>query len=397
MTLIGVICEYNPFHYGHQKQLEYLHRTFPNATLVSVMSGNFVQRGDGAVLDKYLRAEMAVACGADLVLELPLPYCMGGAAYFATAGIRLLDAIGAEGVCYGCESEPEIIQKTVANLSSPTFLSALAQNKDPSCALAYRKARTYAALYGTPLLQKPNDILALEYEKAIQTEKSPLLTYPLQREGFWSATASRAALQTGDADALEALLPKQVLERLPERKERPCLSHLDGAVLSFFRHIDPQSLRAYAEWTEDSAYRFTKKAQRATGIADLLEQCKNKRYTDARLRRMLWSALIGFTEADLKAPPCYTNLLGANAKGRAALKQIKKQGKIPVLTKPAHILRLPKTAEKAVAIAKRGESWYSLLYTPPHSAEEFLKKGPYLSIDTMEEKEYVSLASKMDS
>ena len=174
MQAVGVICEYNPLHSGHAYQLTKLKEA---QAVICLMSGNFTQRGEAAVLPPAERAAMALAAGADLVLELPFPFCCGSARYFATAGVRALAALGCDTLCFGSEcADKDALLAAAARLNEAEFAESL-QSRTPNTGDA---AAHFSALGDTPA---SNDILALEYTRAILEEQLLLEIAPILREG----------------------------------------------------------------------------------------------------------------------------------------------------------------------------------------------------------------------
>ncbi len=377
---IGIICEYNPFHYGHLRQIEAIRRAYgEDCAIVAIMSGNFVQRGEIALFDKYLRAKVAVEHGVDLVLELPFPYAMGGARYFARGAIALANALQLDALCFGCESEFAAIEQAARRLSSDTFCSMLAQNSDKSVSLAIRRDALYRDLYGEALSALPNDILAMEYLQALWESKSPIAVYPLRRAGPFSATKSRAAFRQEDAETLSKMLPPLALTRFADPSLRTDIALLDRAILAYFRQKSANELAVFAEFTPDAAQVFAREAKSAQSVVTLLAACRTKHYPDARLRRMLWSALTQITEGDLRAAPQYTLVLAASKPcGAACLRALRKRADLPILTKPAHIRRQSAAVQAAFAHSERAEAWVSLAFPTVKDADSMMRKSPYL-------------------
>jgi len=183
---IGIICEYNPFHLGHQKQIDTVRRAFgEECSIICLMSGNYVQRGAPAVFEKSLRAKAAVLCGADLVLELPVQYALSSAEGFAAGGVKILSDF-CDVLCFGSETGTVGSLTAVAEkLLSPSFPEALHRELDKG--LSFAAARQIALGDSGSLLQHPNDILAVEYCKAILSQNSPMLPMPIPREGSYHA------------------------------------------------------------------------------------------------------------------------------------------------------------------------------------------------------------------
>ena len=219
MNAVGIICEYNPFHLGHARMLKGLRRQY-DAPLVCAMSGNFVQRGDAAVAHKHARGEMAVRCGADLVLELPTPWAMASAERFAAGGVALLASTGVVShLAFGSEcGDLTALQAAEAALSQPELMPRIRQLLAQG--MAYAPARQQAAEeLGAPprMLSRPNDILAIEYLKALRRQKAPMEPLAVLRQGAGhdgapsgdtaSASYLRTLLRSGRTDEALSYLP----------------------------------------------------------------------------------------------------------------------------------------------------------------------------------------------
>ena len=184
MKITGIICEYNPLHLGHKKQLDTVRAADPDGGIVCLMSGNFVQRGMPAVFDKMLRAKAAVQCGADLVLELPVTVSLSSAEGFAAGGVSILSKFCSH-LCFGAETaDGEALTELAAALLSPHFPAALREELDKG--YSFPKARQNALEsmgYNSAVLSSPNNILAVEYCKAILDQNSKLIPMPIFRQG----------------------------------------------------------------------------------------------------------------------------------------------------------------------------------------------------------------------
>ena len=261
MNAIGIICEYNPFHLGHARMLEGLRRQY-DAPLVCAMSGNFVQRGDAAVAHKHARAEMAVRCGADLVLELPTPWAMASAERFADGGVELLTSTGVVShLAFGSEcGDLTALQAAEAALSRPELMPRIRQLLAQG--MAYAPARQQAAEeLGAPprMLSRPNDILAIEYLKALRRQKAPMEPLAVLRQGAGhdgtpsgdtaSASYLRTLLRSGRTDEALSYLPApaaQVLRRELALGQAPAdLSYCQRAILARLRQLREEDFLPY--------------------------------------------------------------------------------------------------------------------------------------------------------
>ena len=362
MIKIGVICEYNPFHKGHERLLSALRSAFEgeDALILSLMSGNYVERGDFAVLPKYQRAAMALRHGSDLVLELPYPYAGACGEVFAAAGVSLLTSLGMDEIAFGAECGDAVaLAETADRLLSPAFEQALAEEKKrcPQAAFAPLRAKVFRALYGKDLPVLPNDMLALEYLKAIKRQKAPLVPRVIPRAGQESAAAVRNAFAAGDFAALSSLVPDDVAALLA--KSRPVtLDKMEKAFLASLRLADPagKTWDQVADAPSSLLRRLQKTAMSAESLDELLQKAATKKYTNARIRRALLSWTLGVTRERLAAPPCFTRLLGANEKRRRYLSSLS----FPVITRGGEQNKWGSLVADALNFADRADRFYAL-------------------------------------
>ncbi len=323
MEITGIICEYNPFHNGHQKQLHTVHRQYPEGGIVCLMSGSFVQRGAPAVFDKSLRASAAVRSGADLVLELPVNACLSSAEGFAAEGVRILSAF-CKRLCFGAETgSATTLMDAAKRLQSPEFTRALHLQLDMG--LSFPAARQ--AALGSDLLSRPNDILAVEYCKAILNQKSDLEPMVIRREGSYHA--AEADPENPSATSLRALLPYDDtwLQFVP-KEARPCfmgavrheLAFGQRAVLARLRSMTEADFEALPHGSEGLWRKFMHAVRSETELEEILTAVKSKRYTRTRLDRMLMCAYLGITREMLVSPAPYVRVLAFNDRGRQILK-----------------------------------------------------------------------------
>ena len=343
MRTAGIICEYNPFHNGHQHQLEAVRqRLGPDTALVCVMSGNYVQRGEPAMFDRLLRARAAVDCGADLVLELPLTACLDSAEGFAAAGVSILRRLGAvDTLAFGAETGTVGTLMRLADcLLSPELSPALRRQLDAG--LPFPKAREKAAeeLCGLgSLLQSPNDILAVEYCKAVRRTGAALEVLPLRRQGSdrdrggWSA-------QSPSAEGIRRLL----LHHDPAWKSCTPVPDLFASVPVHTAAAGERALLARlrmlsdGEWTqvphggEGLRNRVRRAVMAHSTLEGALREAACGRYPLARIRRLMLCACLGIREEDKTDEPAYVRLLALSDRGREVLHRAKKAADpLPVL------------------------------------------------------------------
>ncbi len=338
MAVVGIICEYNPFHRGHLRQLRLVRAALgPETAVVCAMSGNYVQRGMPAAWDKYARAEAAVAAGADLVLELPLTGVLSSAEGFARAGVALLSSLGVVDVLsFGAEcGDGAALEALADRMEGPAFSEALRTGLDRG--LSYAAARQQAADDTEELLSRPNNILALEYLRALRRIQSPLRPMVIARNGDYHALTPDA--EAPSASALRAMLPgngwqayvppeaAQILAAAPQYD----FAHGERAVLARLRAMERRDWEACAHGSEG----LWSKAWRAAGTAPdcdaFLQAVKSKRYPLARVRRLLLCAYLGITQADLQRPVPYGRILAVGPAGRGLLRQARDNGSLPLV------------------------------------------------------------------
>ena len=337
MKIVGIICEYNPLHRGHKKQIDEIRRICGEDTaVVCLMSGNFVQRGAPAIIDKSVRAKAALYSGADLVLELPVEYALSSAEGFAAGGVRILGDF-CDFLCFGAENpDPAPLLAVADALLSDAFPPLLkAQLETGKSFPAARQAALARMGLDSALLETPNNILAVEYCKAIRSQKCAMAPLPIFRGGSYhdveadpdnpSATSLRRMLLSGEP--IDAFVPDCV----PFFRKTPLHTLRTGerAVLARLRTMTDEEFEALPYGSEGLWRKFMHACRSESTIEDIISATKSKRYTRTRLDRMLMCAFLGLSLQDLMTPPPYTRVLGFTDRGRAVLKQARKTGSFP--------------------------------------------------------------------
>ncbi len=361
MHTLGIICEYNPLHKGHAYHLA---SAGERGLVVCLMSGNFTQRGEAAILPPVPRAAMAVAAGADLVLELPFPYAAASARYFATAGVRALAALGCDTLTFGSESaDASALLAGAKRLLDPDFEAKRnAYTPDTGDAAAH-----FATLGECPA---SNDILALEYARAVLAEGHTMDLLPVKRVGaayrdtdvecsYPSATALRSSLARGE-DIVAHIPPDgvEIFRKAVAEYGLADTARLGSAMLAALRA--GRFAKDSAECGVGLAAHLVNAAGDATDYASLCRAAATKRYTDGRIRRALLCLLAGVKREDLTAPPAYLRLLAANARGREYLAKTRKTRTVPVVTKQSEIVALGDAASRARALSAVCDGLYAL-------------------------------------
>ena len=334
---VAVICEYDPFHRGHQCQLARIRERFgADAAVIALMSGDVVQRGRPALYPKAARAEAALRCGCDLVLELPAPYSCGSAEIFADGAVSILSRLGGiDCLAFGSESDGDTLLGAARILESEAYRAKMA-DAPPTESYARNAERIFYELGGTMFPTEPNDILAVAYLRALDRTGAPIEPFPHRREEGFSATAAREAIRRGEDPA--SCLPAEAAAVLS--KYTPTVSPLpaaryDAAALHTLRETPLETLSAFAGLGGGVAGLLQKQAFEAAGVEELVSAATSRIYPSARIRRAILSAVLAITPADLKRPPSFTRVLAAGPRGRAYLASIRKTAAIPIVTKPA--------------------------------------------------------------
>lgn len=372
MNICGIICEFNPFHYGHAHLLEAVReRLGADCAILCAMSGDFVQRGEAAAFAKHDRAAAAVACGADLVLELPLPWCIAGAEAFALGGVALLAATGQVGhLAFGSEcADLEALTETAELLVDPAMDGMIRSGLDAGASYAAARQQAAERLAGKPLplLRAPNDILALEYLKALRRSGGGMRPLAVLRTGAGhdgpdSALALRGRLWAGED--LAALLPEPAYAALAGGAGPVAREPVETALLSRLRFL-PES--AFAEAPDagggEGFYRRVYAAARvASGLEDIPAAAVTRRYPRARVRRLCLSAALGLRAVDAAGTPPYLRVLAANGRGRALLRRMETTARLPLVTRPAVVRTLDERVQRVFDLGAAAADLLALGY-----------------------------------
>lgn len=381
MKFCAVICEYNPFHNGHKYQLAEARRLSGCNKLLCIMSGNFTQRGEAAVFHKYERARHAVLGGADAVIELPAAFAVAPAELFARGAVHILASIPAvTALAFGCESgtKEDFLRTARATLSeSKQFRAALREHmKDGT---SYIRARN-AALLETgadadeALLSSPNNILGTEYCRAILAQGAAIEPLPIPRVGggyadtalfrdFSSATALRAAMQDGSRKAKRALkgnLPEEVYRAARGYAPLP----YESAALCAFLAASPEAAAACPDCAEGLENRIRAMARTNPDFSAVLEKTVSKRYTAARIRRVIAQNFLGLTRGEVTEwvqEPLYVRTLAVKKEGAEELLAALGAGKFPLIVRKSDYSLLKKDALACFETDVRANDLYNVL------------------------------------
>ena len=335
MKITGIICEYNPLHLGHKKQMEQIRRIQgADSGIVCLMSGNFVQRGAPALLDKSLRAKAAVLSGADLVLELPATVSLSSAEGFAAGGVSILSDF-CDTLCFGAENgAKDALMATAEALLRPQFSEALRVELDKGLSFpAARQAALDAMGISGDLVTQPNNILAVEYCKAILQQNSKMEPLPILRSGSYhdtlpdpenpSATALRWLFLEGGA--WQDYVPQETIDCF-ESAGLHTIEAGQRAILYRLRTMTDKEFECLPYGSEGLWRKLMHSARKEATLEDILTAVKSKRYTRTRLDRMVMCAFLGITLQDLMEKPPYVRVLAFNDRGREILKLARQTG-----------------------------------------------------------------------
>ena len=345
MKTIGIICEYNPFHNGHAHQLHTLAQLHPDALLICIMSGSFVQRGEPAIFSKFDRARWAILGGADIVIELPTLYSTGSAQLFGTGAIRMVKALAIDALSFGSETADldaliDIAKRMDCESTQEQLRTYI--NEGMSYGAAFRKA------LHTEILNTPNTLLGLEYIRAGLTYNAQLEYIPILRtsnhheetitDELPSGTALRELItNTGNLSSqLQSTIPSSITSDMTQiigNGNYVNYTRYHDTVHSLSRRTSPNELERFGDFSEGIEHLWSKAAQQSSWTA-ATEEIKSKRYTYARLQRMGAYLTLGITKDILQnameAGPQYARLLAFNNRGRQWLRN---EYKIPIIQK----------------------------------------------------------------
>lgn len=347
-NVLGIICEYNPFHNGHLMHLNEAKKMCNADFVVAVMSGNFTQRGDVALFDKWTRAEMALKNGIDLVIELPTVYATSSAENFADGAIKVLNSLGiVDYICFGSECGDINLLNTVASIlyREPKELSNLI-NMQLRSGLSYPKARELAlSMYFSnskkfsEILEDPNNILGVEYLKAIKKQKSNIIPLTIPRKysehnnskssknGMASSSAIREMLK--ENKKIHRLLPYETYELIEDKLSKKDyvtdLSVFEKEIIYTLRKMSIEEIANLPDVTEGLENKIKYAVNNFSTYEEIIENIKSKRFTRSRIQRILVYALLGITKKDMnlsKKMVPYIRILGFNKHGKKIMSAI---------------------------------------------------------------------------
>lgn len=380
MKVAGIIAEYNPFHKGHALLIEKA-RLGGATHVVAVMSGNYVQRGEPAVFPHGVRAKAALECGADLVLQLPCVYAVSGAQRFAEAGVRILASLGCtDELVFG--SECGDINRIIAAadyIYGEEIKKALKSELGKGLPFAAARENALRSIDSdsAEIIKHPNNILGVEYAAAIRRQGWGMVPVTFAREGaahdeeggesdIASASYIRKLIKEGGE--WQSYIPESAAEiftRAIENGEAfTDISTIENAVLYRMRTVGREILGNAPDVSEGIENRILEAARKAVSLEELYQLAKTKRYSHARIRRIVLNSFLGITSADAEISVPYIRVTGFNSGGAEILREVKGKTKLPLITKAADIPSLSDEAKRIFEIECSAGDIYSLGFSP---------------------------------
>ena len=384
MKLAAIIAEYNPFHNGHKYQIEKARELLgDDIAIVAIMSGNYTQRGELAITDKTYRAKAAVMSGVNLVIELPFPYSCSSAEIFATSGIHIANAIGADYLVFGSEcGDITTISKVADILSSEDFQNMVNRMKSDKEFASLGYPRLVEAAYKNICREasnfdigSPNNILAIEYMKALKTLQCAITPITIKREGagysstniienerLQSASSIRQLLVESDYSAFK-YVPEITISTFQEAINDgfmpASIEKISSAIISSLRLNTACGIEIFD--ADDGLYnRLCTLSTKTNSISSLAEMAETKKHTKARIRRAIINSFFGVTSSIVKELPAFTQVLAMDDIGRLVLKRIKKTTSFPCITKPSDYVNFSPDVIRQKELSNKADAVYAL-------------------------------------
>lgn len=374
MNNYAIISEFNPFHKGHKFLVDSCRKN--GATYITaIMSGNFVQRGDVAIISKKLRTEMALKNGVDLVVELPLPYAVANAQVFARGGVSIANGMGCVNkLAFASECGDVNLLKRTADISisekfNEIFKNEISKGISYPTALSKTIENTCSELGN--IISSPNNVLGIEYIKALNEINSDIEPFTIKRKGD-SHNSTKISSELASASNIRKLLVtnsdtskfipencKEILNRAIENGELATLEENMRGVMLKLRSMSISDISEIADVSEGLENRLYNSIKNSSSIDEIIENTKSKRYTYARIRRLITSCLLDITRDLAKEKPSYIRVLGFNKNGAEILSSMKRSATVPIVTK---LTSLPENisdkAKKALELEARATDVY---------------------------------------
>lgn len=390
-NVLGIVAEYNPFHNGHLHHLTESQKLVEADYTIAVMSGNFTQRGDVSIIDKWSRTQMAIENGIDLVIELPTIYAISSAENFASGAVKILNSLGiVDFMSFGSECNDISILSEVTDVltNEPSEYKTLLSH-ELSRGVSFPKARERALMMYlndirrfNNVLSSPNNILGIEYLKALDRQKSNIHPITIKREGsaynddsipldsgFASATSIRNLCQSHDISILQNFMPETSFNILQDCLENGHIvrniSELDKTIIYTLRKMSIDEIANLPDVSEGLEFAIKSAVNQCNTITELLSIINTKRYTQTRLKRIFLYALLGITKKDMqisKTTKPYIRILGFNSKGRKLISEISKHNrKLTIISSVKKFM--DSNSNKNLKLMLEKDIWATNVYT----------------------------------
>ncbi len=372
---VGIICEYNPFHNGHLYQLKKA-REMGADKVVCVMSGNFVQRGECAYFDKWFRAECAVKAGADVVLELPLPWSMSSAENFAFGAVSLLSEFGIEALSFGSEyDDAESLRKCAEALEDSRVVMRIRELMAEGKSYPASVSSAVSEFYGeecAQILSSPNSTLGVEYIRALNKISPDTKVWPVKRIGaehdgiessgvFASASKIRSSVEISD---FAEFIPKNLLKlysgRINEGYGAASMKNAERSILSSLREMEKQEYLNFVTDETGLAQRIYKCVKEAASLEELTMNVKSKNYTLSRVRREILNLFLRVDKEFCRMSPPYIKILSVNGTGLRLLGDAAARTDLPIITRNSEASNLSGFAREIFELQCKASDKYGL-------------------------------------
>ena len=382
MKTTAIIAEFNPFHNGH-KYIADKARENGADCVIAVMSGNWVQRGDSAIISKFARTKQALECGFDLVVELPTYWAMATAQKFAAGALYIIENLGCDTLCFGSEcGDITRIMQTVYAVRSKEFEQKVKYHLSSGTPLAKARELVAEELCGNgELLRNPNDTLAIEYISAAKDLNSKMRFEAVKRiavghndilksDGYCSASTLREMIRNGNIDEAESYMPHSAFDILLDEYEKGKISDitsLEKAIIASLRTSSPEKIGKTPDTSEGIEHRIYNAASMSSNLSQLIETAGTKRYTNARLRRLILAAFLNESIDTIPAKVPYIRVLGCNKTGATFLQKARENTKIPIVMRSTTL----KSTDTFDFEAKATDVYSLSQLVPDNSGSEF--------------------------
>ncbi len=368
LGIAGIVAEFNPIHNGHKYLIDCAKRD--GHSVFCVISGNFVQRGDTAIISKFARARQALLCGVDLVAELPCPWSMSTAQNFALGAVSQLNALGIDMLYFGSESgDVGLLSRAAEFLASEEYEIKIKEKIKENKTFASVRQRVLCDFDSRlgKLLDNPNDSLAIEYIIAAKQINPKIRFTAIKRvgalhndnssaDGYSTATLLREKLRKNDIDYIRKYVPNMAANVLFE-SDVSNIRSIETAVLAKLRTMSIDEFKMLPDLSEGIENLIHSSVQKARSLNELYDMIKSKRYTHARIRRLILNAFIGIDNTYFKKEPPYVRLLGFSGN---VLSTLPEEGSKPIITKVSQIKELSDFSKKVFETECRATDLYAL-------------------------------------